>query len=214
MRIFGFTIFLALALASASVESDAGERNVFLAQSNEQPVFFRTADLRMAFIPEAFTEFPLKEYENYGIRGAAATLAAWSGLKVKESNTAPNFSVLRGRGFDQIIESDETLTQSVLMRAFGSVLYRENVRRHIGTIEYCFVHHVADSDFRIYETVLMVNTDLPEDEEALCVLRGMASAFGIVDWEVIENGVSISEGSGRAVLSSELKEIFSEIYVF
>jgi hypothetical protein len=185
-----------------------------VAQAENQPVFFRTASLLMAFVPDAFTLFPFDEYQEYGIRGVVAAMEAWSGIKIKQSNTAPNFMILRDQGFDAIIDSEDGLTKSVLMSVFGSGPYGENMRRRIGAERDCHIHHVVDSHYRITTTIVLVNSVLPDAEEAHCVVKGMASAFGIVDMKFLHSAVSLSDNSGRISLGPDLKQAFTEIYVF
>lgn len=214
MRIVRIITAVAFALAMASAESDADEHDVLLAQSNKQPVFFRTSDLLIAFVPEPFSFFPFDEYREFGVRSVVRQMESWSGLKIKQSNTAPNMVVMRDRGFDAVIESDDPLVRSLLMQFFGPANYQQNARAAIGAEENCFTYNVTTRDLRINATLVLLNSSLKGWEEAICTVQGIASAFGVSSKEMLDTQIVWSEETGTVVLGEEVRRAFSETYVF
>jgi hypothetical protein len=203
MSFFGLAVFPS--------HTDADEQTQ-IAQT--APVPYRAENLLIAFVPDSFSFLPFDEYEDFGIRGVAATLEDWSGLKVKQSNTVPNMIVLRDRGFDAIIESDDPLTQSIMSQVFGGPSYPETARRTIGAEENCFVYNAVTTTSRVTATLVFLDSRLRDWEEAICTVQGMSAAFGVADRALLDNQITLSADTGRIVLGEDLRRAFADIYIF
>ncbi|MBT3810347.1 MAG: hypothetical protein HOF99_12680 [Rhodospirillaceae bacterium] len=208
-------IVMGLWSASVGAEATLQPASNQIAQSDSEIVYFRTADLHIAFAPKAFSFFAFEEYKKFGVRAAAVRMQEWSGVRVKEANLSPNMIVLRGRGFDSIIESDDPLVRSVLNQFFfGAEGYQEKARRLIGPEQDCFFLNAVSSHGRILSTVVFLNSRLSKSDEAICFVRSLAGAFGAVDLVLLNKEITISTDTGRITLGDDLKQAFSGIYVF
>lgn len=189
-------------------------QHVEVAQSVSDPTPFRTTDVAIAFAPDPFGFLPLDEYKDFGVREAIDDMQSWSGLRIGQSNTAPNLIFLRGQGFDAIIESEDPLVRSILEQVYGTESVQQKVRAAAGCETNCFVYNITTPNSRVNATLVLLNSGLQSVEEAICFLQGIASSFGVSDRRLLNQQISLDSGTERIVLGDGIQKAFSKIYIF